>query len=58
MDQICPKLVIPVKNGKSEHYHSILHIRISLGTKFQLSVKARSGNQGLEWGEWGNKGGN
>ena len=34
-DQICPKRVIPVEKGKSEHYFWILHIRIRLGTKFQ-----------------------
>ena len=27
-----------VKNGKSEHHHCILHIGISLGTKFQLKL--------------------
>ena len=30
-----PKKVFPVKNKKSEHHHRILHIWISLGTKFQ-----------------------
>ena len=29
LDQISPKGIIPVKNGKSEHDHWILHIRIS-----------------------------
>ena len=29
---------IPVENKKSEHHHGILHIRISLGTKFQLKL--------------------
>ena len=38
MDQICSERVFPVKNGKSEHHHLILHIRISLGTKFQLKL--------------------
>ena len=33
-----PKRSIPVKNVKSEHHHLILHIRISLGTKFQLKL--------------------
>ena len=27
-----------VKNEKSEHHHLILHIRIGLGTKFQLKL--------------------
>ena len=30
-----PKKVFPVKNRKSKHHHEILHILISLGTKFQ-----------------------
>ena len=30
--------MIPVKNGKSEHHYWILHIRISLGTKFLLKL--------------------
>ena len=29
-----PKRVFPVKNRKSKLHHAILHIRISLGTKF------------------------
>ena len=33
-----PKKVFPVKNRKSEHHHGILHIWISLGTKFQLKL--------------------
>ena len=33
-----PKKVFPVKNRKSEHHHGILHIWISLGTKFQLKM--------------------
>ena len=37
-DQICPKRVFPVKNWKSEDCHWTLHIRISLGTKFQLKL--------------------
>ena len=36
LDQICPRRVITVKKIKSEHYHWILHIRISLGTKFHF----------------------
>ena len=35
MYQIQLKAVIPVKNGKSEHYILILHIRINLVTKCQ-----------------------
>ena len=38
MDQICPKRVFPLKNKKSEQYHWILHIRISLATKFRLQL--------------------
>ena len=37
-----PQRVSQVENGKSEHHHWILHIRISLGTKFhfkQTSLK-------------------
>ena len=30
-----PKKVFPVKNRKSKHHHEILHILITLGTKFQ-----------------------
>ena len=37
-DQVCPRKVFPVKNGKSEYHHSILHFRISLGTKCQLKL--------------------
>ena len=37
LDQVCPKEVIPVKNGKSEHHHRILLIRISLGTNSALT---------------------
>ena len=33
-----PKKVFPVENRKSEHHHGILHIWISLGTKFQLKL--------------------
>ena len=36
MDQIFLKMVVPVKNRKSEHHHWILHIQFSLGTKIQL----------------------
>ena len=31
-----PKKLFPVENNKSEHLHEILHIRISLGNKFQF----------------------
>ena len=30
--------MFPVRNGKGEHRHWILHIRISLDTKFQLNL--------------------
>ena len=33
-----PKRVFLVSNRKSEHHHWILHIRISVGTKFQLKL--------------------
>ena len=33
-----PKRIFPVKNKKSEHHYWILHIRISLGTKFQFKL--------------------
>ena len=33
-----PKKVFPVENRKSEHHHGILHIWISLDTKFQLKL--------------------
>ena len=32
------KKIFPIKNRKSEHRHGILHIWISLGTKFQLKL--------------------
>ena len=37
-NQICPKYLFSIKNRKSEHHHSILHVRISVGTKFQLKL--------------------
>ena len=37
-DQTYPKRVFPFKNGKSEHHHWIVHIRICLGTKFHLKL--------------------
>ena len=33
-----PKKVFPVKNSKCEHHQWILHIQISLGTRFQLKL--------------------
>ena len=30
---------LQIENGKSEHRHLILHIRISLGTKLQPKLK-------------------
>ena len=38
LDQIYPKKVFPVKKRKSEHHHGILHIWISVGTKFQRKL--------------------
>ena len=35
-DQYYPKKYILVKNAKCKHHHWILHIQISLSTKFQL----------------------
>ena len=32
------KKLFPVENRKNEHHHKILHIFISLGTKFQLKL--------------------
>ena len=34
--QICPKRMFLFKHRKSEHYQWILHIQISLGTKFHF----------------------
>ena len=34
LDQICLKRVILIENRKIEQHYWILHIRISLGTKF------------------------
>ena len=31
-------MVFSVENEKNEHYHLILHVRISLDTKFQLKL--------------------
>ena len=33
-----PKKLFPVEKRKNEHHHGILHIWISLGTKFQLKL--------------------
>ena len=38
MDQIFPRRTYIIRNKKSEHHHWIQHIRISLGTKFQLQL--------------------
>ena len=38
MDQICPKRAFLIKNEKSEHQNWIAHVRISVGTKFQLKL--------------------
>ena len=38
MDQICSKRVFPVKNEKSEQHYWVLHVRISVGTKFHLKL--------------------
>ena len=51
-----PKKVFPVKNWKSEHHHWILHIQISLGTKFQLKLTiliflTRFTQKGFFWSE-------
>ena len=35
------KIVIPVENRRNEQHHQIPHIRISLGTKFQLKLNIR-----------------
>ena len=37
-DQICPKRVFQVKNRKSSYHNWILHIRLSLVSKFQLKM--------------------
>ena len=36
LDEIIPKTVFPVENGKTQHHHWILHIRISLGNQILL----------------------
>ena len=35
LEQICPKIVFPVENRKSEHCHWIVHVWNSLGIKIQ-----------------------
>ena len=37
LDQICPEKVFRIKTKRIEHLRWILHIRISLSTKFQLN---------------------
>ena len=41
-DPICPKWAFWVENRKSEHYCWVLHIRISVHTKFQLKLTTSS----------------
>ena len=38
LDQIYPRKILKFKNRKSEHLRWILHIKISLRTKFQLKL--------------------
>ena len=38
LDQICLKWGIPVGNKISEYHHWILHIRINVGSRFQLKI--------------------
>ena len=38
LNQISRKRILPIKSWKNEHHHRIVHIRISLSTKFQLIV--------------------
>ena len=45
LDQICTKRVFLDKNTKTGHHHRILHIRISLTTKFQLKLTIFSYDQ-------------
>ena len=47
MNQICPKTVFSVKNGKSEHSHWILHIRIILGIKWFGILKPNFSEKGI-----------
>ena len=39
LNQVYPKCVFFVENGRSEHPHWILNIRINLDTKFELKLK-------------------
>ena len=39
LDQICQKEVFPASNRHGEHHRWILHIWISLGDKFQLTLR-------------------
>ena len=50
VDQIYPRKILKFKNRKSKHHHHwILHIQISLGTKFQLLIKfTQKGFSGLK----------
>ena len=41
-DPIFPKWAFWVENRKSEHYYWVLHIRISVHTKFQLKLTTSS----------------
>ena len=38
LDQICPRRVFSVEDGKNDHRQEILQIGISLSTKFQLKL--------------------
>ena len=54
LNQICPKRTFPVEKSKIENHHWILHIRISLGTKFHLKLTSliswyRSAQKGYYW---------
>ena len=51
LDHICPKRVLLVENRKSEHHHWILHIWISLNTKFQVKLTVL-----IFWTKFGLKG--
>ena len=51
LEQICPKRVFLLKNQKNEHHHWILHVRISVGAKFQLKVTIL-----MFWTEFAHKG--
>ena len=37
LDQICPKILFPLRSRTNEHYHRIQHIRIGPGTEFCLN---------------------